>query len=257
MAKVGIQLYTLRDQLENDFLGTLKKVAELGYSGVEFAGYYGHSAEELKSILDELGLIALGSHISYERLLTALDEEIAYNKVLGNYRLIIPWLKDPVSMWNDIVPDFTRIGEACHAQGVELLYHNHDFEFTGKIEGRPLFDALFEAVPEAVMKVELDTCWVTFAGYDAVQYIGKYEGRLPLIHLKDMVKRDNGSALTVELGQGIVDLKSIADAAVKAGVEWLVVEQDECTNPPLESIATSMEWIKRYVQEGGQLDDIN
>ncbi|WP_019636880.1 sugar phosphate isomerase/epimerase family protein [Paenibacillus fonticola] len=248
--KIGVQLYTLRDLTDKDFIGTLREVSKLGYQGVEFAGYGGLEASALKAVLDELGLQAVGSHIGMDRLLKALPEEIAYNKVLGNRNLIIPWyednkLKDPEQR-AQFVTNLAEIGQRCLEAGMQLLYHNHEFELLIEVDGEPVLDALYSSIDEKILQLELDSCWVHYAGFNAAEYIRKYEGRLPLLHLKDMRRDAEGNVTTVELGQGEVNLRKIADAAVSSNVEWLVVEQDECPNPPLESIATSMEWLRQY-----------
>lgn len=255
--KIGLQLYTLRDELSKDFIGTLREVAKLGYKGVEFAGYGGLGADELKSLLDELGLEAAGSHVSYDRLLTALDEEIAYNKAIGNRYLNVPWL-DPKhrqndETWNNLFAELAKIGRRVQEAGLALGYHNHDFELLERANGQIALDAMFEAVDASLLKVELDTCWVHHAGYSPVEYIRKYSGRLPIVHFKDMRKKADGKADTVELGQGEVDLAAIAEASAAAGVEWLVVEQDFCQNPPLKSVENSMNWIVQYANQGGSV----
>jgi sugar phosphate isomerase/epimerase len=253
--KVGLQLYTLRDDMAKDFLGTLKEVARLGYQGVEFAGYGGLSAEQLKQELQALNLLAAGSHVSYERVLSALDEEIAFNLTIGNRYLIVPYLEDKYresdAAWKQVFAELSRMGKRCAEKGLVLCYHNHEFELLEHVEGEIALDAMFAQVGQEELQVELDTCWVNHAGFDAVSYIQKYQGRLPLIHFKDMVSKGEGRPDTVELGQGEMDLPAVAKAADAAGVEWLIVEQDHCQNPPLTSVANSMNWIKEYAKQGG------
>lgn len=241
--------------MEQDFEGTIRKVAELGYQGVEFAGYYGRSAEQIRQLLEETGLVALGAHTSYERLKQALEEEIAFNKTLGNKYLIIPYLSEEQrSNWQEVIEGIKNLAARAAEQGMVLCYHNHEFELTEEHDGQPALDAVYGQIPASLLQVELDTCWVHYAGYDPVEYILKYTGRLPLVHFKDMVTKEDGGAETVELGQGEVDLPAIANAAVSSGAEWLVVEQDECLrHEPLESIQISIEWVKNYQRQGGQI----
>ncbi|OWR28747.1 sugar phosphate isomerase [Saccharibacillus sp. O23] len=255
MAKVGLQLYTVREEMEKDFRGTLEKVAALGYKGVEFHTFFGRGAEEVKSILDELGLVALGTHTGYRQLLEHLDEELAYNKQIGNDTLIVPYMVEEDRAWGEVFENLKKLGARTREQGGVLCYHNHDFEMTEEVDGKPVFDAMYEAVPAEDLKVEMDTCWVHYGGYDPVEYIERYKGRLPIIHLKDMTRDADGKAITAELGTGEVNLADIADAAIEAGVDWIVVEQDYCAGgKPLESIAVSMEWIKKYAAEGAKLN---
>ncbi|WP_442602934.1 sugar phosphate isomerase/epimerase family protein [Paenibacillus sp. KN14-4R] len=254
--KIGLQLYTVRDAAEQDFEGTLREVARLGYQGVEFAGYGGLSADQLKTLLDELKLEVVGTHVSYERMLEELDDEIAYNQTLGNRYLIVPYMvgekRSDADAWKIIYTNLQEIGAKCAEQGMVLCYHNHDFELLADVDGALALDAMFAAVPASDLQVELDTCWVYVAGQDPVAYMKKYEGRLPLVHFKDMRRLENGDVQTVELGLGEVPLQPIANTAEQIGVKWLVVEQDECQKPSLESIANSMQWIREHLNIGGQ-----
>ncbi|WP_310550015.1 sugar phosphate isomerase/epimerase family protein [Paenibacillus glufosinatiresistens] len=253
MLKIGLQLYTLREQLEEDFEGTLRQVAAMGYAGVEFFNYFGRSAGEVKALLDETGLVAVGAHRPYQALLNDTEAEIAYNQAIGNRRLIIPFLSEEERDWAAVIANLKIIGERVKAQGSQLLYHNHDFELLERYEEQTAFDAIYAGVPADVLQVEMDTCWVHHAGYDPVAYMAAYAGRLPIIHLKDMKKNPDGTAETVVLGEGEVDLPSILSAAETHGVEWAVVEQDFCSRSPLESVRDSMAWLKGYAGNEGQL----
>lgn len=249
MAKMGIalQLYTLRDVTANDFAGTLRRVAELGYEGVEFAGYGGLSPEEMKALLAELSLKAVGSHVGLARLKDNLDEEIAMNVAVGSKYIVCPWLSETDRREPELqntLKLFNEVAAKLAEHGIQFGYHNHAFELQEKVGERWLFDEIFARTPAEQVKVEMDVCWVTVAGQDPVAYISKYAGRLPLIHLKDIRKEADGKVLTVELGQGDVDLPAVIEAAGKAGADWLIVEQDHCQNPPLESVANSMSWLK-------------
>ncbi|KOY12755.1 sugar phosphate isomerase/epimerase family protein [Paenibacillus xylanivorans] len=250
MLKVGLQLYTVRDELELDFKGTLAKVAELGYQGVEFHNFYGHSPEEVRAILDEFSLEIVGTHVQYNSLLEDLDGVIAYHKAIGNRNLIVPYLSEEQRQWDNVFASMNEIGEKCAAQDMVLMYHNHDFEFTEQVEGQPALYAMYDTVTASHLQVELDSCWAHAAGYPPTEVIAKYAGRLPLVHWKDM-RRSEGQVLTVEFGQGEIDLGAVATASDQAGAEWLVVEQDVCQNPPLQSIESSMNWIRKYAANGG------
>ncbi|AHV97223.1 sugar phosphate isomerase/epimerase family protein [Paenibacillus sabinae] len=254
MLKIGLQLYTLREELEQDFEGTLRKVAALGYSGVEFFHYFGRSEGEVKALLEETGLIAIGAHRPYDVLLENADAEMDYIRKIGSNYLIVPYLSEEQrSDWSRIAANLRILGEKAKQQGVVLLYHNHDFELRESSGGQTAFDYLYSEVLPELLQVEMDTCWVQYGGYDPVEYIGKYAGRLPLIHLKDMKRREDGSAETVVLGEGEVDLTSILKAAEQAGTEWAIVEQDYCSRPALESVAASLEWLKPNYKQGGNI----
>lgn len=248
--KIGLQLYTVREDTAADFPGTLRQIAAMGYQGVEFAGYGDASAEEMRDLLKELGLEAFGSHVSLQRLEENLDEEIAYLKTVGASYVICPYLTaEQISggeaFWRELFKKFEGFGERLRKEGLQFAYHNHDFEFADKIDGEFVFDAMYSSVDAELLKVEMDIGWVQYAGQDPLAYIAKYKGRLPLLHLKDFRKGEPGARIdTVELGEGDLALNDIIGAAKQAEVDWLIVEQDTCANPPLESVRTSMKWLE-------------
>jgi sugar phosphate isomerase/epimerase len=245
---IGVQLYTLRNEMEADVEATLRKVAELGYEGVEFAGYFGWDADKLKQLLDDLDLKAIGSHVSLNNLRSNLLGEIAYLQTLGGNYLICPYVAEEnrksTQDWIGLFGELGKFGAEVNKHGLQLLYHNHDFEFHSQVDGAFVFDAMYASVKPELLKVEMDVCWVQFAGHDPLAYISKYAGRLPLLHLKDFTKDAEHKLVTLELGLGDVPLNEVITAAEKAGVEWLIVEQDHCQKPPLVSIENSLQWVK-------------
>jgi sugar phosphate isomerase/epimerase len=239
--RVGLQLYTLRDLLGDRFKETLEQVAAMGYKGVEFAGVYGGlNPGELRRFLDGLGLEVAGLHVPLEQLEQGLDGQVALARALGTPYLVCPWLdaglRGSEAKWRELFGRLERLGKACRAAGLRLVYHNHEFEFEEKVGGRPAFDALFAAAPS--LEAELDVAWAHAGGQDPATYVRKYAGRLPLVHLKDHEGRR-----TVELGRGEVPVEAAVRAAQASGVRWLLVEQDESPRP-LESARVSLEWLR-------------
>lgn len=245
---IGIQLYTLRDDMARDMEGTLRHVAKLGYEGVEFAGYFDMPADKLKALLDELGLKAFGSHVSLQRFRDNFQGEIDYLKTIGANYAICPYVgaeeRESVDQWKALIAECQALAVKTQEQGLQFLYHNHDFEFHYKVNDEFVFDAMY-ANNDAI-KVEMDVCWVQFAGQDPLAYIAKYAGRLPLVHFKDFTKDAEGKLVTLELGLGDVPLEKVITAAEQAGVEWLVVEQDNCQKAPLTSVENSFNWVKEH-----------
>jgi sugar phosphate isomerase/epimerase len=240
---IALQLYTLRQETEKDFVGTLKKVADLGYKGVEFAGFGGYSALELKSHLDAFGLKPVGAHIGIEELKNNLDEIIAYNFQLGNKYIVCPWAsyeskKDYVEMAQLL----KSIGKKLKASGLQLCYHNHAHEFDS-FNGEYGLDIIYNKVSSELLKTEIDTYWVAFAGLNPVEYMAKYAGRTPLLHIKDMESSEKREF--AEIGTGTMDIRAIAEQAVMNGTEWLIVEQDACKREPLECVSISIENLKK------------
>lgn len=242
---IALQLWSVQDETEKDFFGTLEKVAEMGYDGVEFAGYYGKTADEIQVKLAELGLKAAGSHIQYEQFLTNLDEVLAFEKVLGNKNLIVPWAAfDTVEEWQLFADNMKTIAEKVAAAGFNFSYHNHNHEFE-EINGQPILTWLLQEVP--TLNVELDTYWVQFAGVDAVEYMANYAGRMKLVHLKD--QKENPIEST-EIGNGVLDIASYVKQAEENGVDWFVIEQEAFTQPTLKSVEIGLINLKRIIAEG-------
>ncbi len=252
MAKipVGLQLYTLRDETQKDFLGTLKKVADIGYEVVELAGYGDIPAKEMKKALDEYGLKVSSAHIGLplnepDKLISELDKHIEYNKELGTQYLITPWAPfqqvKSDEEFNALVNAIRQIAEHCKRNGVAYAYHNHAFEFEKK-DGEYILDYLYNTIGTDLLKAELDLYWVKKGGLDPKSYLLQYKGRCPLIHVKDMTGDERG--FFAEVGQGIIDYPSIFAVAEEVGVEYYIVEQDVCERPPFESIKMSYDYLK-------------
>ncbi|WP_225442637.1 sugar phosphate isomerase/epimerase family protein [Paenibacillus lycopersici] len=245
---VSLQLYTLRDQTEKDFLGTIRKVAEMGYSAVEFAGYYNTPAKELKALLDELGLEAPSSHVGLnfgepEKIAADLDKQIEYAKELGLKYIVTPWAPLPENPTMTDVDKLAGILEAAGKQvtaaGLKYGYHNHDFEFK-QVEGKPIIDLLLEKVSPDYLIAEFDLGWVHMGGQNPVDYVKRYAGRVPLAHFKDFgVGRSD-----TEVGKGVVDLKGVLAIAEQAGIEYFIVEQEQFQQSSLESAKLSLDFFR-------------
>lgn len=240
---VAVQLYTLREETEKDFVGTLKKVAEIGYKGVEFAGFGGFKASELKGILKDLGLKPVGAHIGIEELNNNLNEIIAYNLELGNRYIVFPYANyENKDDYINMASELNEIGKKLESVGLELCYHNHAHEFTS-YDGIYGLDIIYKGTSAESLKAEVDTYWVAYAGLDPAQYLKKYTQRTPLVHIKDMENSENRDF--TEIGNGMLDIKAIAKQAIANGAEWLIVEQDVCKRPALESVKISFENLKK------------
>ncbi len=244
MINVGLQLYTVRDECEKDFIGTIRKVTDIGYKGLEFAGYYGMDARELRKIIDDMGAKAVNSHVSILKMENDLDAEIEYANILGMKTITIPAL--PKEIRNDVKAllkaskEISAFDERCSSNGIQLCYHNHDFEFA-RAENEYILDIYMKEAKN--LKLELDTFWSSYAGLDSVEYMKKYAGRLQYIHLKDMIK--DTKPVFAEVGEGCLDIGLFIKTAVELGVEWAFVEQDICMRASLDSVRISMENLKK------------
>jgi sugar phosphate isomerase/epimerase len=234
----SIQLYSVRDVMENDYKGTLKKLAAMGYAGVEFAGYGGLEAQEMKDVLESLKLKPVGSHIRLEGLTKRLDEEIAYHKIIGTEYLVCP--NSPVKTKDDVLelaktlkPVIAKISDA----GFKFAYHNHAHEFT-ESGGEYLLDILFQNLPpQAAM--ELDVFWAAHAGVEPLPYMEKHKDRLKLLHVKQIDKDKN----CVDLDQGVLDFKEIISKAKLQGVEHLILEQEKYAVSSMSSVKNGIDYI--------------
>lgn len=240
---ISLQLYTVREEMNKDFIGTLKKVSQIGYKGVEFAGFGGFKASELKAVLQDLGLETAGAHIGLEELRNSLDDIISYNLELGNKYIVCPWAAyENKEQFIAMAKELDEIGKKLRDSGLILCYHNHNHEFT-KYDGEYGLDILYKNTKPENLKAEVDTYWAAFAHENPVDYLKKYDGRTPLVHIKDMA--DSEEREFTEIGNGTLDIKSIAEQAKKNGCEYLVVEQDVCKRPALESAKISFENLKK------------
>jgi sugar phosphate isomerase/epimerase len=242
---IALQMYTVRDDAAKDFVGVLRQVAEIGYAGVELAGNGGLSASELKSLLGDLGLKVAGSHVGLAQLEGDLSEALDYNYELGNRYVVCPWLPEDrrsAEGYRALAQTLNTAGADCKERGMQLCYHNHAFELE-RFGGETGLDILFGVADPELVKVELDTYWVEKGGESAAEFVRKYAGRVPLVHLKDMTKDE--SQTFAEVGEGSMDFGAIFSASEAAGVEWYIVEQDTCRRPPLESIRISFATRRR------------
>lgn len=242
---VALQLYTLREETAKDFVGTLKKVADLGYQGVEFAGYGDLQAHELKNLLDELGLKAASSHVPLTRIKHHLEEEIAFNKEIGNTYIVCPFIMPDErtdAHYEDLVQTLNAAGERLAKEGMTLAYHNHDFELETLSNGKRALDFILESTHPEWVQAEFDIYWLTKAGDSPSDWLKRYNGRTPLVHLKDMTTDDE--QFFAELGTGGVDLEAVLQLGETQGVKWWVVEQDMSKRNPLESVEMSLNYLK-------------
>ncbi|MDR2177700.1 MAG: sugar phosphate isomerase/epimerase [Treponema sp.] len=267
MLPVMLQLYNVRDELKNDFDGTLEQVAGIGYRYVELAlaMAFGKTAAQTRASLDKAGLTAISAHVPYRDMIADMDKVIGYHLDAGCKYIVIPFLSEedryPGPNYGDVKKNIARLGEYCNKKGAVLLYHNHEFEFTD-CGGKYALDDLYDSVPAGLLQTEIDVCWAKVGGVVPAEYILKYSGRAPVVHLKDFdssgqVKADYdliGEARKARaagafpfraVGYGVQDIPGIVKAAEKAGAEWLVVEQD-LPSPgmtPLECAKQSLDYL--------------
>jgi sugar phosphate isomerase/epimerase len=250
-ASVGVQLYTIRDLMQSDPKGTLKKVADLGYKKVEAAGYneglfYGMKPAEFKKVLSDLGLKMPSSHYSSG---LANPEKVGtlnngWEKVVEDAKnadleyMVLAYLTEDerktIGDYKKVAALLNQAGEICKQNGIKLAYHNHDFELK-TLDNELPYDILLKEVDPSLLVMELDLYWTVKAGLDPVQLFKDHPGRFPLWHVKDM----NEAGEFTEVGTGVIDFTRIFDNKKAAGLKHFFVEQDRTVKPPLESIEIS------------------
>jgi len=242
---IALQLYSVREDCAKDLPGVLKAVAKMGYEGVDFAGYYGYEAKDIRRMLDDLGLKVAGAHIGLETLLgDELKRTVEFHYILGNKFLIVPGLaeerRNSRSAWLETAGIFNEIAEKLKLEGMYTGYHNHSIEFA-PMEGEMPWDTFFgNTSPDVVMQV--DTGNALHGGADPVPFIERYPGRAKTVHLKEF-SRTNDRAL---IGEGEVrwnDVFKLCETI--GGTEWYIVEQESYAYPPLECVEKCLENLKK------------
>ncbi len=265
---VGIQLYSVRDDVNADFRGTLRKIKEMGYDFVELFDLHGMTPVEMKATLNEVGLPALSAHVPYTDLVADPVGTLQKYIEVGCKYVAFPYLTEDCRPNTPAFPttleNLHRVSRIGHDIGLTMLYHNHDFEFYVMPDGHFGLDYIYEEIPADLLQTELDVCWVKVAGQDPVTYIRKYAGRCPVVHLKDYYKEGSPSDMYEligikqekkekstglfefrPLGLGMQDMPAILNAVVESGTEYVIVEQDSSTGcTPMEAIDISRRYLK-------------
>lgn len=225
----GLQLYTLRDLMAQSVADTLKLVAGVGYTQLEFAGYYDQSAAQLKKIMDSEGLSSPSAHVPLDVMQNDLDKVIEQAVVMGHKYLVLPYLMDTdrktLDQYKALAAFLNKAGEKIQAAGMQLSYHNHDFEFFKLSEQLP-YDVLLNETDAKLVQMELDLYWVVKAGLNPLDLFAQQPGRFPLWHVKDMDK----AGAFADVGKGVIDFKAIFAKADQAGLRHAFVERDQTDN---------------------------
>lgn len=242
---IAAQMYTVRETAAQDLRQALRRVADMGYTGVELAGMFDIPAAELAQALKELGLVCISTHAPLADLRQKLEHIIEDCRTVGATYLVCPWLppeqRGDGQTYRALGIELNAMGEVCRRHGLHLCYHHHDFELV-KFDNSYGLDILLESSDPANLQLEADTYWLKFAGLDPAAYIRRWQGRLPLLHLKDMTRTQPPTF--AEVGNGILDWPAIFEAAAEAGVKAWIVEQDRCEGDPFESLKTSLQNLK-------------
>jgi len=265
---LGLQLYSVREQLPKDYEGTLKQLGAIGFREVESAGYYNHTAAQVKQAISSAGLHLVSAHYGSDDLHQKLDEIISFSKDVGVSYIIcsFPGFKDPSRVknltnkqksgaftmedWRWNAEQFNAIGAKVSAAGLKFGYHNHTMEFH-KEHGVVPYDELLRLTDPAHVTMEMDCGWVTVGGANPIDYLQKYPNRISMLHAKDFKGITPTSSIEnvptiVELGQGTIDYRPIFAAAAKAGgIKHCFVEQEGYNVAPMEGLKIDADYMHK------------
>jgi sugar phosphate isomerase/epimerase len=264
---LGLQLYSVRDVLPKDYEGTLHQLASLGFREVEAAGFFNHTALEVKEAMNHAGLRCVSAHYSLKDLLANLDETIQYGKDLGLQFIVCssPWFKDPSRVkdpgsraaresmtlddWRWNAEQFNRIGERVNIAGMSFGYHNHTPEFRSQ-NGVMFFDELLRVTDPAKMNMELDCGWAAVAGQNPADLLKRYPDRIVMLHVKDFKLTPTTTPATAppstELGRGTIDYAAIFATAKKANIKHAFVEQEEFDMPMMQALKIDADYVRSF-----------
>ena len=254
---VGLQLYTIRDAMSADLLGSLKKLSDMGYKTLELAGYangkfYGYSAAEFKKIVSDLGMVVISSHSAVESKGITMDTAKLMadaHAALGVKYCVQPWVNDEdrtIEKYKKMIGDWNKVGKIMKEVGIQFGYHNHNFEFATINGVVPYYDIFMPEMDKDLITMELDLFWASKAGQDPIGMFKKYPGRFQLLHFKDMKTKQAPFYDVIKddicsVGEGVIDFKQILTAKETAGMKYLFVEDDNQGNgKPFEGVETSL-----------------
>jgi sugar phosphate isomerase/epimerase len=227
LGPIGIQLYTVREDMKVSVPKTLAAVAKAGYKEVEFAGYFGHSSSDIRKMLDDVGLKAPSTHLQMSDLGDGWNSKLEYAKVVGHEYVVIAWIdaeERNIAGYTKIATRFNEAAEKAHDAGIKFGYHNYSFEFK-PIDGQIPYELLLRECDPKKVVMEIDVFWMTQGGGDPVHYMTRYPRRFPMLHVKDMGPAPAHAMLDV--GKGTIDWKAIFRAGKTGGVRHVFVEHDE------------------------------
>ncbi|MGI6705657.1 MAG: sugar phosphate isomerase/epimerase family protein [Clostridia bacterium] len=247
---IAAQLFTIRDYTETpeDIAQSMKKIKEMGYNAVQVSGFGPIEHQQVKDIMDSQGLTICATHIGFDRLQNDLEDVIEQHKLWNCKYVGLGSMPAEYATSRDgyiaFAKEASEIARKLADNGLRFIYHNHHFEFM-KFDGVTGMEILFEETDPEVFDFELDTYWIQAGGANPVDWIYKVKGRMKVIHFKDMGVSSERQVIMTEVGEGNLNWPAIIQACKETGVEWCPVEQDICQRNPFESLAISLENLKK------------
>jgi len=248
---IGLQLYSVRNEMAKDPKACLTRIAGIGYKHLEAAGYedsqfYGMPPADFRQLIEDLGMQLTASHVTFNN--DNMGKVLEAHREAGIKYLVWPWLsqeqRSDLGSYREIAVKCNAIGKMCKDNNMKFGYHNHDFEFH-KMDGKVPYDILLEETDPELVCMEIDLYWITYAGKDPKAYFEKYPGRFELWHVKDMAR--DGSRKMTEVGSGIIDYEDLFGMASVSGMKEFFVEQDTINGDVFESVQTSYNYINSFL----------
>jgi sugar phosphate isomerase/epimerase len=241
---IGVQLYSVRKDCEKDLPGTLKALKGFGYEAVEFAGYYGRTAADMRTLLDDHGLKCCGTHTDLDTLEgDALAKTVEYNQAIGNKFLIVPWIPEErrktAADWKKLAAQFDALADKVAPHGMRVGYHNHNFEFT-PIDGTTPWDLFFGGTKKSVV-MQVDTGNCIEGGGDPLAVLKKYPGRAATLHVKEYSKTKPDAFV----GDGDIAWKGVFAACEAGGTQWYIVEYEQEGQPALPAVDSCLKNLRK------------
>jgi sugar phosphate isomerase/epimerase len=237
-----VQLYTVRDEMKKDAARTLAAVASAGYRQVEFAGYFDHSAKDIRKFLDDNGLVSPSAHIQMSDLGEPWERALDAANTIGHEYLVCGWIDEPdrtVAGYRKIAARFNAAAETSVKRGIMVGYHNYSYDFT-KIDGQIPYEILLRECDPKKVVMEMDVFWVRAGGGDPIAYLDQYRGRFRMLHAKDMGPSPKNEM--EDVGNGVIDWRAILKHGREAGVKYVFVEHDD-PKDPWASIRSSYSYL--------------
>ncbi len=244
------QLFTVREETKRDFPGVLRELGKMGWNGVQISGMQGYDPAEIASVMRETGLAAAGMHVALARMEKEFDEVVREARLFATDDVVCPAL--PPDLRNEagfrlVREKLVTLADRFAQAGLRLSYHNHAFEFDTMVDGKTALEFLLDPADGSRLLAEIDVYWIARGGGDPVAFLSTYANRMPLVHLKDMTADDRKTF--AEVGAGQLDFPGILAQCQRSGVNWHVVEQDQCDGNPMDSLALSLRNLKRLAAE--------
>lgn len=243
--KIALQLWSIKEHIQENLEASLKAVSEMGYDGVEFAGYFDNSADDVKSWLEKYNLEVAASHTPFEALQDNLEAEIEFAKTINNKFMIVPYASfDSLSEWENFWKEMEKIARRLNEEGITLGYHNHNHELDSS-KGYEILDLAAKLAPSILL--EIDTYWVNFADVDPVKWIKNHTDSVGMLHIKDF---DEINKESIQISQGSLPINDYVKVASQLEHPWLVIEQEAFrTASPLEAAAANVKTLRKIVEE--------